>query len=68
MKATSSTTVSVVSGLSSSARFWFLYHLNHVHMKSGVYTTSYWSGTSPLTINVGASPYIVEFWPEKPWP
>lgn len=68
IKATSASTLAVVNGLSSNARFWIEYHDNHVHLQSGFYTSSYWNGGAPIEIGPGASMYIVEFWPSRAWP
>lgn len=59
IKATSTSTISVVNGLTSNSRFWFLYHDNHVHMKSAYYTGYYWAFGAPLQLSVGASSYTV---------
>ena len=67
IKATSSSTLAVVTGISSNARFWIEYHDNHVHLQSGVYST-YWNGGSPVAIGGGASMYMVEYWPSRAWP
>lgn len=42
--------------------------MNHVHMQSAGYPTSYWNGVSTLQIGVGATSYMVEFWPSRAWP
>lgn len=68
IKATSASTLAVVPGLSSNARHWIEYHDNHVHLQSGFYTSSYWQGGLPIQIGGGATSYIVEYWPSKPWP
>ena len=47
IKATSSSTLAIVFGISSSARFWIEYHDDHVHLQSGVYL-NYWSGGTPI--------------------
>ena len=68
IKATTPSTLAVQPGMSSNARHWIEYHGNHVHLQSGFYTSSYWSGGLPIQIGPGASMYIVEYWPPRRWP
>ena len=67
IKATSASTLAIVSGISSTARFWIEYHDDHVHLQSGAYST-YWGGVAPVVIGPGASKYMVEYWPARAWP
>lgn len=63
IRATSLTTIKLELGPYMSSKFWIQYHQNHIHIKSNFYFGNYWAGGLPLVLSVGATSYMVEFWP-----
>ena len=68
IKATSPTTIGLLPGRSSDARFWVKHDANHVHIQSAYHASSYWRGGLPIKMDGYGTQYMVEYWPTQPWP